>query len=54
MTMRYSHLVTEHLHRAMRRHAEAGTKVGTRAPDNGLKDSTAPLEGIRNTEGDQV
>lgn len=51
MTMRYSHLVEEHLHRAMQRHAEAGTKAGTRAPDRGIKDGTAPLEGTGNTEG---
>ena len=54
MTMRYSHLVTEHLHRAMQRHANAGTKVGTRAPDNGIKDSIAPLDGIGKTVGNQV
>ncbi len=54
MTMRYSHLVTEHLHRAMRRHAEAGTKVGTRAPDDGIKNGTAPTERPKSTEGDQV
>jgi hypothetical protein len=29
MTMRYSHLLTEHLHEAV---AKAGTKLGTRAP----------------------
>jgi integrase len=29
MTMRYSHLVTEHLHRAMDRYAAGGTNVGT-------------------------
>ncbi|MDR3387648.1 MAG: tyrosine-type recombinase/integrase, partial [Rudaea sp.] len=34
MTMRYSHLMTEHLHRAMNKHgAIAGTNLGTSASD---------------------
>ena len=35
MTMRYSHLVTEHLHRAMNKHAAgaSGTKPGTNTTD---------------------
>jgi integrase/recombinase XerD len=44
MTMRYSHLMTEHLHEAI---AKAGTKLGTRTPDSvgsGVKlGSTEPL-----------
>jgi hypothetical protein len=42
MTMRYSHLLTEHLHEAV---AKAGTKLGTRASDS--KEDIAKLGNIR-------
>ena len=61
MTMRYSHLVTEHLHRAMTKHsASAGTTTGTGTavsgrsatdesagpkPDHADHDTAKPLEG---------
>lgn len=42
MTMRYSHLLTEHLHEAV---AKAGTKLGTRTPD--LMGGSAKLGNIQ-------
>jgi integrase len=43
MTMRYSHLMTEHLHEAMRRYgANSGTNPGTSRADTGDGASTAP------------
>lgn len=54
MTMRYSHLVTEHLHRAMKRHADAGTKPGTRTSDNAGEGERQPSEMARQPSRDQV
>jgi integrase/recombinase XerD len=51
MTMRYSHMVTEHLHRAMTKHsAAAATNAGTGSTVSGMRSPSVPADQVGSTD----
>jgi hypothetical protein len=55
MTMRYSHLITEHLHRAMGRYgAKAGTNTGTTPAKIDDRPATDPEQGANISEASTI